>query len=136
MKNKNLVAISGKLRSGKDTVGKIVQILTTFPKMSTERVVEHLHKDLANSEYKIKKFADKLKDIVCILIGCTREQLEDSEFKEIELGEEWWYYTNTLFYREGKKLIPYLEADEVIHSSTEWYLIKLTPRMILQLLGT
>lgn len=55
--------------------------------MSTGRVVEHLHKDLANSEYKIKKFADKLKDIVCILIGCTREQLEDSKFKSMTMED-------------------------------------------------
>jgi len=38
---------------------------------------------------KIKKFADKLKDIACLLIGCTRADLEDREFKEKELGEEW-----------------------------------------------
>ena len=36
--------------------------------------------EVTNSE--IKKFADKLKDIVCLLIGCTREQLEDQEFKK------------------------------------------------------
>jgi hypothetical protein len=41
------------------------------------------------SGFEIKKYADKLKDFVCILIGCTREQLEDQEFKEKELGEEW-----------------------------------------------
>ena len=39
--------------------------------------------------WKIVKFADKLKDIVCLLIGCTRQQLECREFKEKELGEEW-----------------------------------------------
>lgn len=131
MKNKNLIAISGKLGSGKDTVGKIVQILTTFPKMSTERVVEHLHKDLSNNEYEIKKFADKLKDIVCILIGCTRGQLEDRDFKEKELGEEWWYYTVRL--NKSKTLIPYLETRGELKEET---LVKLTPRLLLQLMGT
>ena len=42
--------------------------------------------------WKIVKFADKLKDIVCLLIGCERKKLENREFKEKELGEDWWYY--------------------------------------------
>ena len=35
--------------------------------------------------YKVVSFADKLKDVTCVLSGCTREQLEDYEFKECEL---------------------------------------------------
>lgn len=35
--------------------------------------------------YKTCSFADKLKDVTCILSGCTREQLEDYDFKENEL---------------------------------------------------
>ena len=84
----------------------------------------------------IKKYADKLKDIVCLLIGCTREQLEDREFKEKELGEEWWYYTNTLFNNKNKKLVSYLKASSSLHNDLNWYIIKLTPRELLQLLGT
>ena len=35
--------------------------------------------------YETCSFADKLKDVTCILSGCTREQLEDYDFKENEL---------------------------------------------------
>lgn len=85
-----------------------------------------------NENWEIKKYADKLKDVVCLLIGCTREQLEDRTFKETELGEEWWYYNiNYMGY-----IIPYNEAKV----SGEKYdfddLVKPTPRMLLQSIGT
>ena len=79
-----IYGISGKKGSGKDLVGKIIQGNTQPP-------------------YRVMKFADKIKDIVCLLTGCSRDDLENREFKERELGEEW----------DG-----------------------LTPRRILQLLGT
>lgn len=132
----SIISISGKIGSGKDTVGKIIQIIKNSPHFTDEAVVDFLKRNLYESEWKIKKFADKLKDIVCLLLGCTREELEDREFKEKELGEEWWYYTNTLFYNETKKLIPFSEAPLLIQNNIEWYIIKLTPRLLLQLLGT
>ena len=84
-----IIGVSGRIQSGKDTVGKIIQYLTN--KSNAYRFdlkVDYSYK----SDWQIKKFADKLKDIVCILLNCTREQLEDREFKEKELGEEWWYW--------------------------------------------
>ena len=82
-----LIGISGKISSGKDTVGKIIRILTSSPHFTNEAVLDFLEKDLYESEWQIKKFADKLKDIVCILIGCTREQLEDESIKSLSLQE-------------------------------------------------
>lgn len=81
-----IISISGKAGSGKDTVGKIIQHLT-----SEWQDDEFKDSDMLSlrSDWQIKKYSDKLKDIVCILIGCTREQLEDQEFKETPLGEEW-----------------------------------------------
>lgn len=139
-----IIDISGKINSGKDTVGKIIQYLTDknkggYSHPDSEKDFNEYCKNFKQQycDWEIKKFADKLKDIVCILLGCTREQLEeDREFKEKELGEEWWYYTNTLFYTEDKKLIPFLEADRDLHDNTSWYLIKLTPRLLLQIMGT
>ena len=66
-----VIGISGKIGSGKDTIGKMVK----------DRL----------PNYQIRKFADKLKDIVCMVTGCTREQLEDQEFKDSLLGPEWNY---------------------------------------------
>lgn len=143
----NLIAISGKLGVGKDEVTKIIQylvarkgdirdikVITAEYLGLTEdnwKAIHHFHYNWQN-----KKFADKLKDIACLLLGCTREQLEDRNYKEKELGEEWCYYTNTLFYDDTKKLIPYIDAPDEIANDTSWYIIKLTPRLLLQLLGT
>ena len=120
----NLIGISGKISSGKDLAGKILN-------------------DLSGDIFENKKFADKLKDIVCMLIGCTREQLEDREFKEKELGEEWWYYKygNSLYsYETEKTLLIRVMNSEFLEPCTEEdltnCLIKLTPRKLLQLLGT
>ena len=65
-----IVGISGKMGSGKNLVASIINQLT-------------------ENKFEEKCFAGKLKDIVCLLIGCTREQLEDRTFKETPLGKEW-----------------------------------------------
>ena len=135
-----ILGINGKIGSGKDTVGKIIQYLTLgeeFSKTNGDILADLEYNGYyANkSNFRIKKFADKLKDIVCMLLGCTREQLEDREFKEKELGEEWWYWENSF----GKR-INYL--DNITYDSTvkdgltSRKLVKLTPRLLLQLLGT
>lgn len=119
-----IVSISGKLNSGKDTVGKISQILTNFPEMSDSKVVKNLDKEFSNNIFEIKRFADKLKDIVCLLLNCTREQLEDREFKEKELGEEW-----AIVQGDDYKVL----SKEGFPKDMWTYL---TPRKLLQLLGT
>ena len=133
-KNKNmpLIGISGKAGAGKDLVGVMIQYL-----VHTEGIIniEYWEKFKSNSpfnqivfsKYVIKKFADKLKTLVCLLIGYTREQLEDRILKEQELGEEWWYYKG-----RNNSLIPYNKNSK---RSTE-DLIKPTPRLLLQLIGT
>lgn len=129
-----IIAISGKIGSGKDTVGKIIQLLTVPKNLehNTQEIIDAIKNDFNTPNYvnwEIKKFADKLKDIVCLLLDCSREQLENREFKNKELGEEWWYWksydNNTLFFYIGQTMdIKY------------WELIKPTPRLLLQLLGT
>lgn len=143
-----IIAISGKINSGKDTIGKILQILLNNPHLNNEGVLSFLKKDtnFDSTYYKtwqIKKFADKLKDIVCLLIGCTREQLEDREFKEKELGEEWWYikkwYPTNPNHNKVFTLIPYIDFDSRIFDGDDacmWETVKTTPRLLLQLLGT
>ena len=129
MVDSKLIGISGKMGSGKDTVGKIIQDLTKIKNSSSE-----------SPTHQIKKFADKLKDIVCLLIGCTREQLEDREFKEKELGEEWWQYG--LILENTRKPILYpskkenIEKQLKVFDNAKMYIDKLTPRKLLQLLGT
>jgi hypothetical protein len=59
-----IIAICGHKFSGKSTVARLIANATGYP---------------------IVSFADKLKDITCVLSGCTREDLENYEFKENEL---------------------------------------------------
>ena len=126
-----LIGISGKIGSGKDTVGKYLQYLYSaeYPRHTFEEFKEY-PRWINADDWQIKKYADKLKEIVCLLIGCTREQLEDSEFKNQELGEEWWYYFDP---SDMLTLRPYLEWKDAF---SHHFLVKLTPRLLLQFLGT
>ena len=139
-----LIGVSGKIGSGKDTIGKIIQYLVWKSRVEKGELPLSVYSfsDFARetsfgknqSRFEIKKFADKLKDFVCMLIGCTREQLEDREFKEKELGEEW----NCYIFNNGKKeeltlnynIAKTLSADNRIISRI------LTPRLLLQIIGT
>ena len=144
----SIISISGKINSGKDTVGKIIQILAASSHFTDEAVIDFLKRDLYSTDWKIKKFADKLKDIVCLLIGCTREQLEDREFKEKELGEEWNTIKYSIIDSDDTILFSSFYKNDV-ENELDYYndyhhrtveiietKVSLTPRLLLQLLGT
>jgi hypothetical protein len=128
-----VIGISGRISSGKDLVAKIIQSITSGDRLDkVEEIVLNNWID-PYTPWEVRKFADKLKDIVCILIGCNRDQLEDRNFKEKELGEEWWYYKdriNHFIYSYDT----FKDLEVVNHGSLE--LVKLTPRLLLQLIGT
>lgn len=137
-----LIGINGKIGSGKDTVGKIIQYLVQnkdfqnkVPKdISTYDKFNNLS-DIDKQRYSdfiIRKYADKLKDFICMLIGCTREQLEDQEFKNTVLPEEWWYWK---FASNSK---PYTGNENFFKDKylIKEHLIKTTPRLLLQIIGT
>lgn len=141
-----IVSFSGKIGSGKDLGAQITQYLTS-PNVGSKGTFLECEKwgFVYDVVYENKKFADKLKDIVCLLIGCTREKLEERDFKEGELPEMWdkWKVGH-----DGK--VPYSEMYHVMYynSQEEAYenwnqmtdskpeLVKMTPRLLLQLLGT
>lgn len=119
-----IICLSGKIESGKDLVGKIIQhqiagskdpSVLTIPLDEWNDNCEDLEKI---SGFTNKRFNDKLKDIVCLLLGCTRTQLENRTFKESPLSEEW-VLTDDMLIDMGK-LRPKI----------------LTPRILLQVLGT
>lgn len=139
-----IIGVSGKIGSGKDTIGSIVQYLTRDIKYVTYSYDDWID-DIGNiPSCKIVKFADKLKDCVCIMLGCTREELEDIDFKNKELDEEWWYYKTLDMYanhnveagNEKYFYTPYLEVDNHSDMQSHSNLIKTTPRIILQKFGT
>jgi len=172
-----IIGISGKAGSGKDTIGNIIQyilvqqdILKTQPTWEVDFGVAAYTKAgyedwllfgvgarYGNSSFVIKKFADKLKDIVCLLIDCTREDLEDSRFKETPIGKEWivWYYTHYKLITNNSdgRISPYFSSKEEAMTYnfpklSDTYLWGkdaegvgiqtriLTPRLLMQLIGT
>jgi len=156
MENKkcNLISISGKILSGKDECVKIIQYLTSG---AEEKYTYEKYKEIYNKlgefgygylpEWENKKFADKLKDMTCVLLGCNRDTLEDREFKERPLGVEWvvYNYNNKLYddldlaFSDFKKFYDNSGRHNIqFEESVKDYInkIELTPRLILQLLGT
>lgn len=129
-----LIALSGKKQHGKNTVATIIQYLLynkIYNNLSIDSITSsNLDKKTLSDTvgWQEKSFADKLKDIVCLLIGCTRQQLENPTFKEIPLGEQWWYY------KSGSIITLY--PDHKYDSFGDRYLVKPTPRMLMQLVGT
>ncbi len=128
-----IIGVSGKIASGKDLVGQMVQYIGTVDKPSFEEFTARYEGDkwLVLPNWKVKKFADALKDNVCTLLGVDRDMLEDRDYKEAELGEEWWYYQHA----DGIKPYGFWKgADKELADSR--FLVKPTPRLILQRLGT
>ena len=93
-----IVGISGYIGSGKDTVGSIIQCLThskaigytgTIKESDFNDYIKGHNYNQAN--WKIQKFAYKLKQCVSLLTGIPVEDMEKQEVKDRELGEEWWF---------------------------------------------
>ena len=126
-----VISISGKMQSGKDTVGSIIKYILYCKKyslnLSYDQYLETIIEPYSSFDWQIKRFAEPIKKIVCVLLNCTERELEDQEFKSTELGEEWWYY------KGERNLYSFLKA---IPANTKLPLVKLTPRKLMQLLGT
>lgn len=131
-----IIGVSGKISSGKDTVAAIIQYLTAKESFNfTLQEFLTTHSDFQNNQnctWQNKMFANKIKEIVCILLECTLQQLEDRKFKEKELGEEWMCGQRI---NAPHDLIS-LGAFNNLKSNSGWKLRKLTPRLLMQLLGT
>ena len=126
-----VIGISGSIGSGKDEVGRII----------TENL----------KGYEIKKFAGAVKEIASMLIGCDVSMFEDRDFKDTKLGGEWdrWKLIckdfanaqglNSSFYSidyfsTGKEAKDVANASGMISYNIEK--VSMTPRLLLQLLGT
>jgi hypothetical protein len=136
----NLIGVSGRAGSGKDTVGKIIQYLVVESKNKLGYLFEfnkyHQDKDLGDymndiSEWQIRKFAYAVKQICSILTGIPIEDFEKEEVKSSTLGEEWkqCFYMSS---NETKILLntPYPKED------TLYKYHNLTVRELLQTVGT
>jgi hypothetical protein len=138
--NIHLIGIVGKIGAGKDLVGTIIQYIYYCRNKNININYTGFDNYINNSRFEeyweIKKFADKLKDCVCLILGCSRQMLEDRNYKETELGDEWWYYIA----KDNKTPLGLITLEEydLLNENQKDYLklFKLTPRLILQILGT
>jgi hypothetical protein len=151
-----IIGISGKIGSGKDTVGKIIQYLTTnewSKEVTIESFINGGHGYLSNNSnpnlnWQIKKFAFKLKQIVSILTGIPVEDLEKQEVKDMKLPDDWIRYGYAdgvyKYYKNGeeKTIMNNVQCDkeryELEHRTNYQTAYKVHPtyREFLQYLGT
>jgi len=100
-----LIGINGKIGSGKDTVGSMIQYLTSECSNPNGKYFRTYQQFVENgnpgnndfqhwyeSDWEIKKFAEKLKQVASLLTGIPRYKFEDQEFKKTYLGPDWNIY--------------------------------------------
>lgn len=105
-----IIALGGKINSGKDTVGKIIQYLNYFQETGihpgqgriqfiidalTDSKKFEVHYETSITPYckfGIKKFAGKLKEMASLFTGISVADMEKSEVKDSLLGKEWVKY--------------------------------------------
>lgn len=87
-----LIGISGKIGSGKDTFAEIIRLLSSAPYL-TNQTIEHYLKNpnsgIMKTEWTVKKFAGKLKEVASLLTGIPVYKFEDQDFKKTNLPDEW-----------------------------------------------
>ena len=104
-----IIGINGYSGSGKDTIGKLIQIITCkkIPDgYDLEELIAFYHVQHEwwleeESGWEIKKWAGKLKTIASMLTGIPESKFEDQEFKKTDLGKEWSYPYPGEYYDDG-----------------------------------
>lgn len=120
-----IIGIIGRIGSGKDTIAQMI---------IDESAKEH--------GWEIKKFAGKLKEIVALLTGCKVQDLENEQFKNSDLPEQWAKYRLLDFMRDTGTVYPDVTSSEVYapkSNSQHVYTVRreiMTYRKLLQVLGT
>jgi hypothetical protein len=108
-----IIGINGKIGSGKDTIGGIIQYLTSDykDKYDYKNWIDRVENHGSNtySPWEIKKFAGKLKQTGSLLTGIPIEKFEDQEFKKTELAEDWNYFPIIGY---GHRNVPVYGQDE------------------------
>jgi hypothetical protein len=146
----NLIGLSGKMMSGKNTVASIIQYLCTRPDMSYSTFLL-LNLKEQSRVWKQKAFADKLRQVVSILTGIPPTHLEKQEVKQQFLSPDWDRYAlkefwindsylayNTInYFSTNKEMQDYI--NDMKHSNETCIQIgkqRMTVRTLLQEVGT
>lgn len=160
-----IIALNGYSGSGKDLVGKMLQYFSSECSKKDSMYYRPFDRfveagggsDLRNfdhhyySEWEIKKFAGKLKEIASMLTGIPVHKFEDQEFKKTNLGPEWnhlvwndpdpiegndYRITSRIQYEDDTSLITYGYGSEAEVFDHEIVSVPMTVREFLQKLGT
>lgn len=131
-----IISLSGKKQSGKDTIADIIKSLIYCEIDGTELTEENFEsiRYCIIRNYKVKKFAGKLKEVAAIMLGCNPSDFESEEFKNSILGEEWWYYQDIVRNNIIYDYSTFKNLEIVKHGSLQ--LIKPSFRTFLQRLAT
>ena len=131
-----IISLSGKKQSGKDTIADIIKSLIYCQIDETELSEENFEsvRYCIIRNYKVKKFAGKLKEVAAIMLGCNPLDFESEEFKNSILGEEWWYYQDIVRNNIIYDYATFKNLEVVKHGSLQ--LITPSPRTFLQRLAT
>jgi hypothetical protein len=123
-----IIGVNGYSGSGKDTIGKLIQIVTC-PKIpdgyDVLELVTFYHTQHEwwleeQSGWEIKKWAGKLKTIASLLTGIPVNKFEDQEFKKTNLGPEWSHSIPGEDWVDGKPvLVPMTVRDFLQRLGTE-----------------
>jgi hypothetical protein len=137
-----IIGIIGRKGHGKDLVAQIIRYLTSSEYIYNGGVVSYSllfeewqqSNNPTSTEWEVKKFAEKLKQIICLLIGCTREQLESEEFKSSVLPREWdrYAFNGEIFATKEE----FLKRFPIFTESSEEAIEIMSIRKLLQLMGT
>lgn len=137
MNKPQIIGLSAQLQNGKDTVAALILKLTS--------------KQTPYSQWTTRRFAGKLKEMTAILLGCKVEDLEDINYKNSELPDEWNRWTmidpGLVTDTDEGRVTPYFATEQEVYDyvkEKDWFWLdglkptveKMTPRKILQLLGT
>lgn len=124
-----IISLSGRISSGKDTVGSIAQFLLHTEGLWDQKTFDIYQtrpsKGVASNwqnYWEIKKFAGKLKQVATLLTGVPLEKWENQAFKESKMPRQWDY------------LKQMFENDE--NGEDGYATMPMTYRLFLQRLGT
>lgn len=140
-----IIALNGYAGSGKDEMGNIIQYLSspagklkTYEEFKTRIKNPTALGNVYQSNWVIKKWAGKLKQIASILTNIPISSFEDQDFKKTELGKEWDNLEELMSCNCGK-FLDYGHKDGKCINCKKSIIKKYSPmtiRELLQRLGT
>ena len=119
-----LIGISGKLRTGKNSVARIIQGLDSSA--PEDVIVHHVlnEQDFFGSSFQLKLFAAAIKNTVSNMTGIPVQDLEKEEVKDRILGPEWDRYVMVEFWNNdngaGYDKYKYFATEDDMNSYIEF----------------